>query len=137
DYFGHWLRIGTQLPNPPKIFFVNWFKVDEDGRFIWPGFRENIRVIKWILDRVHGRVGAKETQVGFVPHPADLDLSGLTLSDKDVDSLFEIDPNAWGEELEQIKGLFSQFGEKLPREILMEYDNLEKRLHYGLSASIK
>jgi len=72
-----------------------------------------------------------------VPHPADLDLSGLTLSDKDVDSLFEIDPNAWGEELEQIKGLFSQFGEKLPREILMEYDNLEKRLHHGLSASIK
>ena len=137
DYFGHWLRIGAQLPNPPKIFFVNWFKVGQDGRFIWPGFRENIRVIKWILDRVHGRVGAKETQVGFVPHPADLDLSGLTLSDKDVDSLFEIDPNAWGEELEQIKGLFSQFGEKLPREILMEYDNLEKRLHHGLSASIK
>jgi phosphoenolpyruvate carboxykinase (GTP) len=128
EYFRHWLKIGAQLPTPPKIFFVNWFRVDEQGRFIWPGFRENIRVLKWILDRVHNRVKAKETPIGLVPYPEDLDLSGLDIPRDDLDKLLEIDREAWRVELDQIGEFFSQFGEKIPSEFTAEYQTLKKRL---------
>jgi phosphoenolpyruvate carboxykinase (GTP) len=128
DYFAHWLKIGAQMPNPPRIFFVNWFRVDESGRFLWPGFRENIRVLKWILDRVHNRVKAKETPLGYVPYPEDLDLSGLDLSAEDVTRLFRIDPAAWEAELTQISDFFALFGDKLPKEFGTEYASLKKRL---------
>jgi len=128
DYFAHWLKIGAQMPSPPRIFFVNWFRVDESGRFLWPGFRENIRVLKWILDRVHNRVKAKETPLGYVPYPEDLDISGLDLSAEDVTRLFRIDPAAWEAELTQISDFFALFGERLPKEFGTEYASLKKRL---------
>ena len=74
DYFGHWLSIGKKLSSPPKIFAVNWFRIDDNGNFIWPGFGDNIRALKWIIDRVNNRVEAKETPIGLVPHQKDLDL---------------------------------------------------------------
>lgn len=128
DYFDHWLKIGTQMPNPPKIFMVNWFRVDDQGRFIWPGFRENIRVLKWIIDRVHGRVGAKETPLGLIPHFEDLDLSGLNLNQSDMEGLFKIDTSAWAHEMEEIKAFFNQFGDRLPQQLWKQYEGLRKRL---------
>ncbi|MCX8026932.1 MAG: phosphoenolpyruvate carboxykinase (GTP) [Thermodesulfovibrionales bacterium] len=128
DYFAHWLNIGSQMPNPPKIFMVNWFRVDENGKFLWPGFRENIRVIKWILDRVHGRVGAKETPIGLIPNQEDLDLSGLTLSQAEIDRLFKIDTTAWQREIAEVKDFFEQFGDRLPEELWKQYNSLKKRL---------
>src|SRR3989338_5185486 len=77
DYFGHWLNMGKRILHKPKIFCVNWFRVDDQGKFIWPGFGENIRVIKWIIDRVNNKVGAKETPIGLIPDLKDLELNGL------------------------------------------------------------
>ncbi len=128
DYFAHWLNIGSQMSNPPKIFMVNWFRVDEQGRFIWPGFRENIRVMKWIIDRVHGRVKAKETPLGFVPYLEDMDFSGLSLNQAEKERLFKIDPSAWAKEIEEIKSFFSQFGDRLPQELCNQCEALTKRL---------
>jgi phosphoenolpyruvate carboxykinase (GTP) len=128
DYFLHWLKIGAQLPNPPKIFFVNWFRVDENGRFLWPGFGENSRVLKWIVDRVYGRVKAKETPLGLVPYPKDFDLSGLELSETDFSRLFGIDTDAWQSELVQTNDFFMQFGDRLPKEFSKQYNELKKRL---------
>lgn len=128
NYFSHWLNFGAQMSNPPKIFMVNWFRVDESGKFLWPGFRENIRVIKWILDRIHGRVGAKETPIGLIPHQEDLDLSGLSLTQAEVERLFKIDIAAWQREIIEIKGFFEQFADKLPNELWNQYNALKKRL---------
>lgn len=128
DYFKHWINIGSQMPNPPKIFMVNWFRVDENGKFIWPGFRENIRVMKWIIDRVHGRVKAKETPIGFEPYIEDLDCSGLSITDIEKERLFKIDTQAWEHELEEIKAFFNKFGDKLPQELWKQYDSLKSRL---------
>lgn len=128
DYFKHWLSIGRQLPNPPKIFFVNWFRLDENGKFLWPGFRENIRVIKWILDRVYGRVGAKETPLGFIPLKEDFDTEGLQLPADAFDKLFAINKDAWSKELLLIKEFFTKFGDKLPKEFDAELERLKTRL---------
>ncbi|MGE5239375.1 MAG: phosphoenolpyruvate carboxykinase (GTP) [Chloroflexota bacterium] len=128
DYFKHWLKIGLDLPQPPRIFLVNWFRVDENGRFLWPGFRENIRVLKWVLDRVHNRVKAKETPIGLMPYAEDLDLSGLDMRREDLDKLFVVDAKAWMAELDQVNEFFAQFGDRLPQEFTTEYQNLKKRL---------
>lgn len=128
DYFRHWLNTGNRIPQPPKIFLVNWFRVDEDGKFIWPGFCENIRVLKWIVDRVNGRVQAKETPIGLVPYLSDLNLEGLNISKEKLEKLFEINPEEWDEEFEDIRKFFEQFGERMPEEIWQEYQTLAKRL---------
>jgi phosphoenolpyruvate carboxykinase (GTP) len=128
DYFGHWLNMGKRLKHPPKIYSVNWFRTDENGKFIWPGFGDNIRVIKWILDRVNGRVGARETPVGLVPNVADLDLSGLNIAKERMEKLFEIDRPGWQTELQQIDAFLGQFGDHLPAEIRRLRDDLAKKL---------
>jgi len=124
DYFGHWLNIGKRLTHPPKIFSVNWFRVDDNDNFIWPGFGENIRVLKWIVDRVKGRVGAQETPIGLVPHQKDLDLEGLNISQEGLDKLFEVSPGPWQEELQDIGKFLSQFDKHIPSEIWQEYKSL-------------
>ena len=128
DYFGHWLNIGRKLTRPPRIFSVNWFRVDDNGNFIWPGFGENIRVLKWIVDRVNNRVGAQETPIGLVPHQKDLDLEGLNISQDKLDKLFEVSPQPWQEELQDVGKFLSQFGKHIPSEIWHEYKSLARDL---------
>ena len=111
DYFSHWLNIGRQMRNPPKIFAVNWFRTDDDGRFIWPGYGENIRVLKWIIERVNNGAKAKETPIGYIPHVTDLDLSWLSISDKNLAKLLEINPKDWGPELEDIEKFLRKINE--------------------------
>jgi phosphoenolpyruvate carboxykinase (GTP) len=128
DYFGHWLNVGKRLKHPPKIYSVNWFRTDDDGKYIWPGFGENIRVIKWVLDRVNGRVDARETPMGLVPNIADLDLSGLKIAKKKMEKLFDVDHDGWQGELQDIDKFLGQFGDHLPAEIRAQRDDLAKKL---------
>jgi len=143
DYFQHWLNIGKKLTHPvkgrgpngtfcqPKIFLVNWFRVDEKGDFLWPGFRENIRVLKWIIDRVDKRIPAKETPIGFIPDLSSdgLEVEGLNISKKVLEELFALYPEDWKREIEDIRNFFHSFGKRLPEEIWTELENLKKRLH--------
>ncbi|MBM4079841.1 MAG: phosphoenolpyruvate carboxykinase (GTP), partial [Planctomycetes bacterium] len=122
DYFRHWLNIGRRLTHPPRIYSVNWFRADDDGRFLWPGFGENIRVLKWIIDRVNNRVGAKETPIGLVPDLGDLELDGLSIEKTTVQELFEVNPEEWEGEIAEIQKFLTQFGDRLPREIQQELD---------------
>lgn len=128
DHFRHWLEMGQRMPNPPKIFFVNWFRKDENGNFLWPGFGENMRVLKWVVDRIKGKVSARETSIGFVPYPEDIDLEGLEVSKEQVEKLFAVNPEEWQTELEDIKRFFEQFGNRLPNELWQEFYALAKRL---------
>jgi len=126
DYFGHWLNMGRRLSNPPKIFSVNWFRTDEEGKFIWPGFGENIRVLKWILDRVNDKVRAKETAIGLVPHLRDLSLEGLNIRKDKLEKLFEVKLEDWQLELKDVQNFLRQFAGHLPQEIWDEHKSLEK-----------
>ncbi|KPK39630.1 MAG: phosphoenolpyruvate carboxykinase, partial [Omnitrophica WOR_2 bacterium SM23_29] len=128
DYFRHWLNIGKKLTHPPKIFSVNWFRVDDDGEFIWPGFSENIRVLKWIVDRVNNRVGAKETPLGLIPKLNDLDFKGLEITKEKFEKLFEIKPSEWQEELQGVEKFLNRFGKHLPAEIWQEHKKLKESL---------
>lgn len=124
DYFGHWLNVGKKMKNPPKIFSINWFRTDENGKFIWPGFGDNIRVIKWMIDRVNNRVDAKETAIGRMPNLKDLDLSGLNIPQDKIDRLFDVNLKEWGPEIADTDKFFSQFGSHLPAEIRDEFNKL-------------
>ena len=129
DYFQHWYDMGKKISNPPQIFNVNWFRLDKDGNFMWPGFGDNMRVLNWILDRCEGKVSAIETEIGYVPNKADLQLDGLDLSDEVVDELLSIDIDAWKEDLANQREFFAQFGDKLPKEIKDSMDTLEANLN--------
>jgi len=127
NYFSHWLNMGRKMANPPKIFSVNWFRVDDDGEFIWPGFGENIRVLKWIVDRVNepDKIGAKETPLGFIPQLKDLYLDGLDIPKEKLEKLFEVDIKDWGAELTDVKNFLEKFGENLPEEMWDEYNKIK------------
>jgi phosphoenolpyruvate carboxykinase (GTP) len=126
DYFRHWMNVGDGLKNPPKIFCVNWFKKDAQGMFTWPGFRENFRIIKWMMDRVKGTIPAQETPIGFMPNYADLNLNGLDISKETFDKLFEINPGEWKQEIKGIEAFYGQFGERLPKELTQHLADLKK-----------
>lgn len=128
DYFRHWLDVGKGLRHPPRISSVNWFKVDQDGHFIWPGFAENVRVLKWIVDRANNRVGARETPLGLLPYLEDLPVEGLTLPKEKLGKLFEINRAEWESELEDIGSFLGQFGGRMPEEIWREYQTLAAQL---------
>ncbi len=128
DYFRHWLEMGRRIPHPPKIFHVNWFRKDADGKFLWPGFGENVRVLKWILERVEGRGKAVETPIGFVPTRDALTLDGLDISRETLEKLLRVDPADWTAELEGIHKFFEKFGRKLPEELWQEHAQLNDRL---------
>ncbi len=128
DYFGHWLAMGSRIPNPPAIFHVNWFRKDADGNFLWPGFGENVRVLRWILDRVRGQGKAVDTPIGFIPTAEALELDGLKLSAGTMEELLSIDRDAWSKELEDQGKFFEQFGERLPKEMRQEHQKLARRL---------
>ena len=128
DYFGHWLAMGKQIPHPPKIFHVNWFRRNAEGRFLWPGYGENVRVLKWILERVEGRGSADETPIGYVPTRNGLTLDNMALAPGALDELLAVNPDDWQAELEDTKQFFAKFGTRLPREIREEHEKLSKRL---------
>jgi len=128
DYFKYWLDMGRRMPKAPKIFHVNWFRADEKGKFLWPGFKENLRVLEWILDRCNNKVEGFKTPIGYVPYPADIDMTGLVLSEGALEKLLEVKPDGWIEELKGIKKFFTQFKRDLPPELWEEYRNLQGRL---------
>ncbi len=128
DYFRHWIEMGGKIKKPPKIFHVNWFRKDEDGHFIWPGFGENLRVLDWIIQRCRGEIGAAETPVGYMPAPGDLNLEGLHLEQAQCKPLFEINRDQWLEETEENRSFFKQFGLRFPAELQEQAVALEKRL---------
>jgi phosphoenolpyruvate carboxykinase (GTP) len=117
DYFGHWLRMGSAVRHPPRIFHVNWFRQDEQGRFIWPGFGENMRVLRWIADRCDDRGGVVESPIGGLPARGALDLAGLQVDDRTLDQLFAVSRDDWRGEVENIGEFFARFGPRLPPEL--------------------
>ncbi|MEI7992819.1 MAG: phosphoenolpyruvate carboxykinase (GTP), partial [Actinomycetota bacterium] len=133
SYFKHWLTVGnsTEASNLPKIFFVNWFRRDDSGRFLWPGFGENSRVLKWVFERVAGTATAQESPIGLLPTAGQIDTAGLQVSDADMAELLSVDRDGWRQAVPQIREHFAKFGERLPVELLEQLDGLEKALAEG------
>ena len=128
DYFAHWLEMGKKIPNPPKIFHVNWFRTDDEGHFIWPGFGENMRVLMWILARCEGKVDAVETAIGYLPKPEDINIEGLDLDLNVMKELLTVDHDAWLSDVENIKNFYKQVGDRVPHELYDELAMLETNL---------
>ena len=128
DYFAHWLEMGKKIPNKPLIFNVNWFRTDDEGHFIWPGFGDNMRVLMWILARCEGKVDAVETPIGYVPKPEDIDLTGLDLSIDTLKDLLNVDKDLWREEVAGIEEFYKQVGDRVPKELYEELGELKGRL---------
>jgi phosphoenolpyruvate carboxykinase (GTP) len=130
DYFAHWLRLGKSADQAklPRLFFVNWFRKDSRGKFVWPGFGDNSRVLKWIVQRLEGEVGALETPIGRVPEPGDLDVGGLSLTPDQLTLLLTVDSVVWREEAALIPPAYEKFGERLPTELWAQYQALVARL---------
>ena len=126
DYWQHWLDMGEKLPNAPKIFNVNWFRTDDNGRFLWPGFGDNLRVLEWILKRCFDEVGADETVIGYEPKPEDINLDGSGVTVETLRELLTLDAESWRENCAGIREYFEQFGDKLPHELREELEALEK-----------
>ena len=117
DYFAHLIEMGKKAKNPPKIFNVNWFRQDENGEFLWPGFGDNMRVLEWILGRCDDAVDAQETAIGYVPYAKDIDLDGLDYSRETLESILYVDKARWSAEADEIAQFYKQFGDKLPKEL--------------------
>ena len=129
DYFQHWLDMGEKLGDKaPKIFNVNWFRTDDEGKFIWPGFGDNMRVLMWILGRCDGTADAVETEIGFEPKPEDINIEGLDITKETISDLLSVDKELWKTEAEGIREFYKKFGEKLPKELMAELEKLEKNL---------
>lgn len=129
DYFAHWIEMGAKIgEKAPKIFNVNWFRTDDEGHFIWPGFGDNMRVLMWILARCDGEVDAVETPIGYEPKPEDINIEGLDISVDVIKELLTVDKDLWKEEAKGIREFYAQFGDRLPKELSDELDALEKRL---------
>ena len=131
DYFHHWLKMGqkTNKNNLPKIFIVNWFRRNEHGKFIWPGFSENSRVLKWISERIDGKLSANETPIGHLPHIDDLDVASLIVSKNDIQSILDVDVNCWREYIIQIKDFYSKFQDRLPVILQKILNQLEEKIN--------
>ncbi|MDB5448183.1 MAG: phosphoenolpyruvate carboxykinase, partial [Phenylobacterium sp.] len=136
DYFGHWLTMGAQADAAklPRIYFVNWFRKDERGKFVWPGYGENSRVLKWIVERLEGRAEAVETPIGRLPAPGSLDVSGLGLSAEQLELLLTVDAPIWRQEAALIPPFYEKFGDHLPKALWSEYEALVKRLQAAAPA---
>jgi phosphoenolpyruvate carboxykinase (GTP) len=130
DYFGHWLDVGAKgdASKLPKIFYVNWFRKDADGRWLWPGYGENSRVLEWVFERVAGRAEAIETPIGYLPTPSAINVDGLDVSDADLEELLRVDHDEWRAEVPLIREHFSQFGDRLPAALADAVNDLERRL---------
>ena len=130
DYFRHWLDMGEKLGDKaPKIFNVNWFRTDDEGNFIWPGFGDNMRVLNWIIDRCEGKADAVETAIGFVPRPEDIDLTNLDMDIETLKSILKVDKDVWNKEAAEIEEHYKKFGDKLPDELREQLENLKAALN--------
>ena len=129
DYFAHWIEMGKKIAKQPKIFNVNWFRTDDEGNFIWPGFGDNIRVLDWILKRCNGEVDAREVAIGYVPYAKDINVEGLDIDEKVVEDLLSVDKETWLEEVKGIKEFYAQFGDRLPKELEVKLAELEANLN--------
>ncbi|MBR2832297.1 MAG: phosphoenolpyruvate carboxykinase (GTP) [Oscillospiraceae bacterium] len=128
DYWQHWLDMGKLIKDPPKIFNVNWFRTDDEGNFLWPGFGDNMRVLEWILGRCDGTADAVETAVGYEPRPQDINLEGSGVSEETLAEILSIDPELWKAEAAGIREFYGKFGDKIPAELTKELENLENNL---------
>lgn len=128
DYFRHWLEMGKRLSNPPRIFHVNWFRQDKGGKYLWPGFGENLRVLLWILERAKGKGPARESPIGYLPVPEALNVSGLDVSRETLEELLKVDREGWLEEAESQTEFFKKIGDRLPKELVKEQTDLVRRL---------
>ncbi|HWR14451.1 MAG TPA: phosphoenolpyruvate carboxykinase (GTP) [Terriglobales bacterium] len=129
DYFAHWIKIGkTKNAKLPKIFYVNWFRTDENGKFLWPGYGENSRVLKWVFERCNGTGHANDTAIGRMPSPNDLDTANLRISEADLAKILSVDRDGWLAEVPLIREYFAKFGDRLPTELSEQVDKLEQRL---------
>jgi phosphoenolpyruvate carboxykinase (GTP) len=128
DYWAHWLSFAKRSTKLPKIFHVNWFRRDASGKFLWPGFGDNLRVLRWIIDRCEAKVDAVETPIGFLPKPGDIDLQGLDVSKSTLEQLLAVDPEQWRKEMASIGEYFGEFGERLPAELKDEHQKVVRAL---------
>ena len=128
DYFAHWVNMGKKIGKQPQIFNVNWFRTDDEGNFIWPGFGDNLRVLEWIIDRCEGKVDARESAIGYLPYAKDINIDGLDIDESVVEDLLTVDKATWLEEVKGIKEFYAQFGDRLPKELADELAKLEERL---------
>lgn len=130
DYFAHWIKIGKKADQSklPKIFYVNWFRKNKEGKWLWPGYGENSRVLKWIIERINGVVKGKATPIGNVPNEGELDVNGLDIKKEYIDEALKVDINEWRNEIQGIKEHFEKFGSHIPKELWDEYEALKKRL---------
>ena len=128
DYWRHWLSIGAKLSRPPRLFHVNWFRQNDEGKFLWPGYGENLRVLQWMIERVSGRAPARPTPIGYMPAAEDLNLSGVTLARGAIDALLHVDREGWRAELEDVGAFLAEFGERLPAELEGERRRILARL---------
>jgi len=128
DYFEHWLELGPRLTNPPQIFHVNWFRKNAEGKFLWPGFGQNLRVLKWIIERCEGQAGASATPIGAIPRPEDLDLAELEeVTPGMMQELLAVKPEEWTRELEGEKEFLKSLGPKIPRALSAQYEKVAAR----------
>ena len=129
DYFQHWLDMGVKLGDKaPKIFNVNWFRTDDEGNFIWPGFGDNMRVLNWIIDRCEGKADAELTPIGYVPKPEDIDLTDLDMDMDTLKGILTVDKEVWRKEAAEIEEHYKKFGDKLPEELRRQLETLKSNL---------
>jgi phosphoenolpyruvate carboxykinase (GTP) len=129
DYWSHWINVGAKLKSPPQIFHVNWFRQDSAGKYLWPGYGENLRVLRWIIDRCGGTAGARDTAIGHLPAPEDLDLTGLDIAPGALDELLSVSPPLWREEFAGIGKYLEEFGERVPQALKAELEAAVERVH--------
>jgi phosphoenolpyruvate carboxykinase (GTP) len=129
DYWSHWINVGAKLKSPPQIFHVNWFRQDNAGKYLWPGFGENLRVLRWIIDRCKGKAAARDTAIGQLPNPTDLDLQGLEVSPAALEELLAVQPKLWQEEFAGIDKYLAEFGDRVPPSLKTELKSAVARVH--------
>jgi len=128
DYWQHWLDVGARLTRPPRIFHVNWFRRDARGKFLWPGFGDNLRVLAWMLQRYAGNAGASDSAIGWLPRPEDLNIQGLNVSADALRALLTVDPTLWRKEVADVRSYLEQFGSRLPGQLLLQLNATEAGL---------
>jgi phosphoenolpyruvate carboxykinase (GTP) len=128
DYFQHWIEVGKRVTNPPKFFAVNWFRQDQEGRFLWPGYSENMRVLAWIIDRCKGKGEAVETPMGLLPTPRSINRDGLNVPHQDLEEIMSFHPERAKWEIEQSEKYFSTFGDRFPKSLKDELNGIKQKL---------